>query len=166
MRSAQFRRTSGYGSTLRTFFRSGRVVGRWKGLSEEERWCFWEIMQQAPSSFSRLDLECDADILVGAGLLQFLKKKPEMLRLTPDGDNLRRLLNDLDKLMTPLDGAKGIEQMTDYVRSLLSMDERRKLIESVFLIFSSSVPVPSKSMKNRRIRIQVEGQPRNHAGEL
>lgn len=107
-----------------------RVVGRWNGLGEEERWCFMEIMQQAPSSFSQWGVESEADILVGAGLLQHLEKKPEMLRLTPDGDNLRRLLNDLDKLMTPLDGAKGIEPMTDYVRSLLSMSERRELMGS------------------------------------
>ncbi len=107
-----------------------RLAGIWNGLREEERWSFSKILHHGSSSFYKGNLKCDSGVLIRASLLKRLEKNPDMLRFTPDGDILGRMLKDLDRIESPLGDAGGPESMTEYVHELLSMRERKELLNS------------------------------------
>ncbi|NOQ22065.1 MAG: hypothetical protein GQ565_05370 [Candidatus Aegiribacteria sp.] len=124
-----------------------RLAAIWNGLRDEERWSFSNILHHGSSSFYKGNLKSDAGVLIRVGLLKRVEKNPDMLRLTPDGDILRRMLKDLDKIESPLGDAGAPESMTEYVHELLSMRERKELLNS-----------PDGRMKSWEVSRQLAGQ--------
>jgi hypothetical protein len=99
------------------------LAGPWHGLEEAHRLAFADVMGKAPLSFHEDELSCGSAALERAGILERLPTKPDRLRLTSEGDMMRRLIRHLSKVRSPLTESKDGWAMSTYVPSVLATRE-------------------------------------------
>ncbi|MBD3278474.1 MAG: hypothetical protein GF388_09255 [Candidatus Aegiribacteria sp.] len=109
-----------------------QVCHEWNTLTLEDRREFHRVARDySASSFPVDDLsENTGSSLVSIGLLEALETKPGLLKLSDTGNHMRRFLKDLMQVRSPVADPEDEERMTEYVHSLLSMNERIELLNT------------------------------------